>query len=103
MNLGCWEQTSHIKSWCVYFITNWHLHLCLKKYLRKVPQNDSVGFIFQFSRVIQVCYSINNLIQTELYLRRLINKNISTKDAYADFVVRAQEIAIQHSYVPVNW
>jgi len=30
-------------------------------------------------------------------------RNITTKDAYADFVVRAQEIAIKHGYVPVNW
>ncbi|KAG0559247.1 hypothetical protein M758_10G088900 [Ceratodon purpureus] len=33
----------------------------------------------------------------------LNDRNISTKDAYANFVVRAQDIAIKHGYVPVNW
>jgi hexosaminidase len=33
----------------------------------------------------------------------LSQRNITSKDAYADFVIRAQGIAIKHGYVPVNW
>ena len=34
---------------------------------------------------------------------RLSSKNISSKDAYAEFVIRTQEIAVKRGYVPVNW
>jgi hypothetical protein len=36
-------------------------------------------------------------------ISRLSSKNISSKDAYAEFVIRTQEIAVKHGYVPVNW
>lgn len=34
---------------------------------------------------------------------RLEQRNMTTKDAYQHFVLRAQEIAISHNWIPVNW
>ncbi|CAK9214555.1 unnamed protein product [Sphagnum troendelagicum] len=35
--------------------------------------------------------------------RWLISHNLTGQDAYASFVIRAQQIAIKHGYEPVNW
>lgn len=36
-------------------------------------------------------------------ISRLSSKNMTSKDAYAEFVIRTQEIAVTHGYAPVNW
>lgn len=34
---------------------------------------------------------------------RLEQHNMTTKDAYQYFVLRAQEMAVSHDWIPVNW
>jgi hypothetical protein len=34
---------------------------------------------------------------------RLTSHNLTAQDAYASFVIRAQEIAMKHGFEPVNW
>lgn len=48
-------------------------------------------------------YNLHVTLCIGLYICRLQQHNMTTKDAYQYFVLKAQEIAISKNWTPVNW
>lgn len=47
--------------------------------------------------------NIHGSVTIVALLYRLQDRNMTTKDAYKYFVLRAQEIAVSKNWSPVNW
>lgn len=107
------DVPGHAASWGVGYPELWPTSKCIEPLdvssnftfdvINGIIEDFRTVFPFKFAHlggdeVDTGCWERTSHIQNWLNVR-----NITAKDAYADFVVRAQDIAIKHGYVPVNW
>ncbi|KAG0610727.1 hypothetical protein M758_7G086900 [Ceratodon purpureus] len=107
------DMPGHTASWGVGYPDLWPSPDCLMPLdvsknitfdvINGIFQDFKSVFPFKFAHLGGDEVNMDCWTQTHHIRSWLIHNNFTTKDAYADFVTRAQDIALNHGFEPVNW
>ncbi|GJN36275.1 hypothetical protein PR202_gb25120 [Eleusine coracana subsp. coracana] len=87
------DVPGHAESWGNGYPKLWPSPTCTE------PLDVSSNFTFEvISGILSGCWNVTPHVR-----QWLDERNMTTKDAYKYFVLKAQELAIQLNWIPVNW